>query len=430
MRPFRNFSAHDLLDNDWYKFTMQFAMFSNGGLSDTNVSFKFKDRKGAVKAFLTSHPSVSLDQVKQELAVILNTYAALQFDERDVDFVIQELSKAVVSGKDTQLDSYKSRLMAAKRSVRIDLTLTKEDGLGLEYSGTWFDTILFEVPFLAIISEYFNNYQPPPSDESIRESIRDKMAQYKQSNAQVIEFGTRRRFSRHVHEIVFDTIVQEAGTGALTSNVLLSKQHNSSPKGTCAHEWFMFYEAAQRTSNLQVTRASIITSLQKSLQDWLSVYTSIFALTDVFRTGTFFEAYALLSSELQARVQFRCDSGNELDYCRWIQDGFEKVYGKTLPEHALKKSIMFSNSLSPKKVAEIQAWHAANAAKSGETQFSFMYGVGTNFTNDLQYDTLDIVIKIHRVEDKFAFKLSDVGSKFVGAEELKAPVHTAFAEVV
>ncbi|KAJ3266646.1 hypothetical protein HDU77_011394 [Chytriomyces hyalinus] len=429
MRPFRNFSPHDLLDNDWYKFTMQFAMFSNG-LADTNVSFKFKDRKGAVKAFLTSHPSIPLNQVKEELAVILNAYAALQFDERDIDFVVQELKKAVVAGKDTLLESYKLRMMATVRSVSIDLSLSKEDGLGLEYSGSWFDTILFEVPFLAIISEYFNNYQPtPPSDESIRESIRDKMAQYTQSNAQVIEFGTRRRFSRHVHEIVFDAIVHEIGTAALTSNVLLSKQRGLSPKGTCAHEWFMFYEAAHRTSNLQVTRAGTISSLQKSLQDWLSVYSSIFALTDVFRTATFFDAYALLSSELQARVQFRCDSGNELDYCRWIQDGFEKVYGKVLPAHALNKSIMFSNSLSPKKVAEIQAWHAAHAAKSGETQFSFIYGVGTNFTNDLQYDTLDIVIKIHRVEDKFAFKLSDVGSKFVGAEELKGPVHNAFADV-
>ncbi|KAI8609254.1 Quinolinate phosphoribosyl transferase [Chytriomyces sp. MP71] len=417
---FRSFEARDLLDTDWYKFAMQFALFCRGH-SDEQVSYRFLDRKGSVAAFFARHRQgqngLDADCVRAALLSALTAFTRLRFAATDAAFVVRHLRTAASKpAAIARLAAFEQKLLAFDASqVELRVTLDPIAGLELSYSGPWFTAILLEVPFLAIVSEFFNNFNPShPSLDSVAAATRAKMARYTAAgNARVIEFGTRRRYSRAVHEAVFETIVQACPDTAATSNVLLSQRHARDPKGTCAHEWFMFYEARARSTKVGVGRGEVVGAVREALRDWLTVYGSVFALTDVYTTRVFFEAYRHLEAHEKECVHFRCDSGPEMDYLSLLGAELRKEESPNQKDPIKGKMVMFSNSLSPDKVEEIQT-------ASINSLFKLYYGIGTNFTNDLQYHSLDIVIKLDQVRDRHAFKLSDVKDKFVGHEELKA----------
>ncbi|KAJ3020038.1 UNVERIFIED_CONTAM: hypothetical protein HDU68_010392 [Siphonaria sp. JEL0065] len=432
----RVLSPVDLLDNDWYKFTMQYALFHQGH-ADVLVSYKMTDRKAKVDAVLKSFPINKQITVVNQLRDLLVEHSSLKWNKQDLEYIVQELRKIVKDGDDLLLESYAKRLAEGDRVVEIKVSY---DGvtpsLAVDYSGSWFDTILLEVPFLAIICELVASHTTISlSDADILSTLEPKLEIYKSCGANVTEFGTRRRFSQHVQFLISQHLNEsDMNPPIYTSNVFLSKKNGTLPRGTCAHEWFMFYETLCRKENRTATPSSInpevlVSSIATALESWLQVYQSIFALTDVFTTHVFFLAYKTLSGELQSRIQYRCDSGDELTYVELIAKCLERV-GLWVEEHLSNKEIMFSNSLNPEKVAGIQGFFEERKRVGGVCAKAFMYGVGTNFTNDLQYDSLDLVIKLYSVDgsgcgggkselERKAFKLSDVEAKFTGDASIR-----------
>jgi nicotinate phosphoribosyltransferase len=115
--------------------------------------------------------------------------------------------------------------------------------------GTWLETILYEIPLLALISEAFFKFCDKDWDhEGQEEKSYQKACALLRNGCLFSEFGTRRRRDYHTHEEVLKGLcrAREAGeregwpgkwTG--TSNVHFAMKYGTSPVGTVAHEWFM-----------------------------------------------------------------------------------------------------------------------------------------------------------------------------------------------
>ena len=216
----------------------------------------------------------------------------------------------------------------------------------------------------------------------------------------IADFGTRRRHSYEVQKITVESLLRY-GQGCFigTSNVHLAMLHNTKPIGTHAHEWFMFHAAKYgfKMSNLL------------SLEHWVQVYRGDLgiALSDTYTSSVFFAQFDRMFSKLFDGV--RHDSGDPLEFA--IQT---IAHYQQLGIDPLSKTIIFSDGLDYEKVARIAAFC------NGKIGFSF--GVGTNFTNDVGLQPLNIVLKMtEALPDDGVWtpvvKLSDERGKYTGDME-------------
>lgn len=119
----------------------------------------------------------------------------------------------------------------------------------LETEGLWVETILYEIPLLALTSEaYFKFCDRDWTHSGQSESAKQKGLRLFENGCIVSEFGSRRRRDYHTHDLVLRGLIQaqEEATekgykGKLsgTSNVHLAMKFGIAPVGTMAHEWFM-----------------------------------------------------------------------------------------------------------------------------------------------------------------------------------------------
>src|SRR5438309_4278648 len=78
------------------------------------------------------------------------------------------------------------------------------DSLQVSVEGRWYRAILWEVPLLCLISENFyrlNNMEREP-DEVVMEKTKRKIEAYGELGVTIAEFGTRRRHSFEVQQLV------------------------------------------------------------------------------------------------------------------------------------------------------------------------------------------------------------------------------------
>lgn len=288
--------------------------------------------------------------------------------------------------------------------------------------GTWVDTILYEIPILALTSEaYFRFMDTDWNYDGQEEQAFEKGMRLLERGCVTSEFGTRRRRDYHTQALVFRGLVKaskEAQTkgfpGKLsgTSNVHLAMRFGIPPVGTVAHEWFM-------------GNAAILGDYQKATEESLRRWVSCFgnklaiALTDTFGTEEFLRSFSLPvraveggfpietfqkpdgSTKTYAEVfaGVRQDSGNPEDYTRMMRDYYTQQGVQD------KKTIVFSDSLNIdrcleyKKIAE-------------DLDFQPTFGVGTFLTNDFTRLTsgtksvpLNIVIKLSSAAGRPAIKI-------------------------
>jgi nicotinate phosphoribosyltransferase len=126
---------------------------------------------------------------------------------------------------------------------------TKQDlgSIILLVKGLWLETILYEIPLLALISEaYFKFCDTNWSHDGQLENARVKGLKLIKSGCVFSEFGSRRRRDYHTQDLVNQGLVEAAkqmkdGPGKLsgTSNVHFAMKYGIPPIGTVAHEWFM-----------------------------------------------------------------------------------------------------------------------------------------------------------------------------------------------
>ncbi|MDI3322293.1 nicotinate phosphoribosyltransferase [Pinibacter soli] len=372
-------SLLSILDNDFYKFTMQYAVVKL--FPGAQARYQFINRGG--HAFP--------EGFAENLRRTVDSMSGLRLSNEEKEF----LRKNCPYLDPTYLD-----FLQGYRYDPSEVTIEQSGAdLSVSVSGYWYRTILWEVPLLFLISEWYYRLidQPPVSDDEIVAINKDKFEKYNDLGVTVADFGTRRRYSYHVQQKVIESLSRFGGKSFVgTSNVHFAMLHNTRPIGTHAHEWFMFHAA----------RYGFKMANTMSLEHWVDVYRGDLgiALSDTYTTDVFFAQFDKKFSKLFDGV--RHDSGDPIEFA-------EKTIAhyKGLGINPLYKTIIFSDSLNYEKVAVI--------AEYCKNKIGVSFGIGTNLTNDVGVKPMNIVMKLieakpENMEWEPTVKLSDEKGKYTG----------------
>jgi len=277
------------------------------------------------------------------------------------------------------------------------VTVTPQDNGEIEVSikGPWLHTILFEVPVLAIINEiYFRHTQKQPDYAEGRRRLQEKIAlvagKPDLADMRIADYGTRRRFSKRWQEETLVSLKEGLGANfAGTSNVYFAYKQGLVPLGTMAHEYLQACQALGPRLRDSQTFA---------FEKWAAEYRGDLgiALADVYGINAFLNDFDMFFCKLFDGA--RHDSG----------DPFQ--WGERLIEHYRKnrvdprtKVLVFSDSLNFPLAIQLYERFRGRAITA--------FGIGTNLTNDLGHEPLNIVIKMVRCNGQPVAKLSDSPSK-------------------
>jgi len=377
------FPSPSILDNDFYKFTMQCAVMQL--FPDVKARYTFINR--GTHAFPAGFAEALRAQV--------NRMATLKLAKEEHRYLAASCP---------YLNAAYLDFLAGYAYDPAEVMIRQEgERLEVAVEGHWFRTILWEVPLLFLISELYYRLtaQERDGDEQVVKNTMEKTRIYKDLDVPVAEFGTRRRHSYEVQQLVVDTLTQYGGKSFVgTSNVHLAMRSGTKPIGTHAHEWFMFHAA-----KYGFTMANAL-----SLEHWTDVYRGDLgvALSDTYTNDVFFEQFDKKFAKLFDGV--RHDSGDPIAYAEKVIAHYKK-----LGINPAYKFIIFSDGLNTEKVAEI------TQATKGKIGISF--GIGTNLTNDVGLKPMNIVMKLTAVQFDgkrwvSTVKLSDEKGKHTGEPAL------------
>ncbi len=373
-----------ILDNDFYKFTMQNAV--------VNLYPKAKAKYAFINRGHHTFPEGFGRKLTEEIKKL-----------EDLKLTIAE--KKFLAFRCPYLPPTYLDFLQGFRYDADEVTVSQEgDQISVTIEGYWYRTILWEVPIMFLICELYYREKEiidkighRVSDEEVIKTARVKIEKYKSLDVTIADFGTRRRHSYHVQKLVVETMKKHGGDTFIgTSNVHLAMEIGTRPIGTHAHEWFMFHAA----------KFGFKMSNPLALENWVAIYRGDLgiALSDTYTTEVFFKAFDKKFSKLFDGV--RHDSGDPLEFSQKKIDHY-----KSLGIDPVSKSIIFSDSLDFEKVNRI--------AKFCKGKIGVSFGIGTNFTNDVGLDPLNIVIKMtdahpEHGEWNAVVKLSDEKGKYTG----------------
>ncbi len=372
-------SFNSILDNDFYKFTMQYAAVKL--YPDTQAKYEFINRGEH------EFPEGFAEALEKRIQGM--SHLALTREEKSyLKITCPYLNSAYLDF----LQGYRYD------PSEVEVEQNGKD-LNVKIKGYWYRTILWEVPILSLISELYYELtnQQRDADEKVIETVKRKSKSYQELGVKVAEFGTRRRHSYEVHKLVVNALKEFGGNSYVgTSNVHFAMTTGVKPIGTHAHEWFMYHGA----------RFGFKIANGVSLDRWVNVYHGDLgiALTDTYTTDVFFTQFNKKLAKLFDGV--RHDSGDPIEFAEKTIAHYEK-----LGINPLHKTIIFSDGLNLEKVKTI------SEATQGKIGVSF--GIGTNLTNDVGVKPMNIVLKLISIAETDlpwtnVVKLSDEKGKHTG----------------
>jgi len=381
-----------ILDNDLYKFSMMAAVLEL--FPNAKVEYKFKNR-GKQK-----FNEEFLNLLKNEIQNLKN----LKLTNEEYDWL------------KNNIPYFKPSYLAYLKNYRFDLSqveinLTKDNDLDISIKGFWRDTILFEVVIMALISEIYFRYidtnwikKGPNGMDGLdwvnigqRTLAYEKIEELSKNECNFAEFGTRRRRSHEIQDLVINQFVEYGknntnSTFVGTSNVYFAKKYNIKAIGTYAHEWVQGMQALESINHCNYF----------AMQNWVKVYNTELGvcLPDCIATDMFLQnfnrRFAMLFSGL------RHDSGNAFEFADKIINHYKK-----LNIDPMSKFIIFSDGLSIEKAIEIN--------KYCKEKIKCSFGIGTSFTNDISNSpSLNMVIKLWSVNRFPVVKVPDTEGKSNG----------------
>ena len=371
-----------ILDNDFYKFTMQ------------NAVVHLFPKARAKYAFINRGAHVFPVGFDAALKTAIAELGELKLTKAEKIFLAQNCP---------YLDPVYLDFLQGYRYDPDEVTVQQNGAeLSVTVEGYWYRTILWEVPLMFLICELYYELtgQKRVPDDEVALIAKNKMEKYRALGITIADFGTRRRHSYEVQKITVKALKDYGGPSfSGTSNVHLAMLWNTKPIGTHAHEWFMFHAA----------KYGFKMSNQLALENWVQVYRGDLgiALSDTYTTEVFFQQFDKKFSKLFDGV--RHDSGDPIAFANKTIAHYRQ-YGID----PLSKTIIFSDSLNYEKVAHIAAYCS--------NKIGISFGVGTNFTNDVGLKPLNIVLKMtDALPDEGVWnpvvKLSDEKGKYTGDPE-------------
>lgn len=366
-----------LLDTDLYKFTMMQAVLHQH--PGAQVQYRFKCRT----------PGVDLAACLDEIDTEIDALCALRFRPDELDYL-----RGLRFVKPDFVD-FLGLFHLQRKYLRLRPSARVRGEIELEIEGPWLHTILFEVPLLAIISEVWFRRHGGLDDhaEGLRR-LQAKTAQLRETvgfeDCRISDFGTRRRYSFAWHDELIPLLRQALGERfSGTSNVLLARKYGLAPQGTMAHEWLQAFQALG--PRLRDSQAAAFEAWAREYRGDLGI-----ALSDVIGLDAFLRDFDMYFCKLFDGV--RHDSGDPLE---WGERLIAHLRGNNVDPAS--KVLVFSDSLDIDRVMRLYAHFR------GRCRMAF--GVGTNLTNDLGPEPLNIVIKMTRCNGQPVAKLSDSPGK-------------------
>lgn len=383
---------HSLLDIDFYKLTMAQVAWKH--FRDVPVVYGFKNRTSSVE--LAKH-------IKEE--DLIREFAAareLRFTDEEIDFL--RSSRHISRGLFCEefLEFLKNlKLPPVQANI-------KNGQFQIEAGGAWPEAIFWETIILGIVNElYYRSLEksgafnlPNAYAEGVSRLAEKVKILQDRPGVKIIEFGTRRRFSRDWQKHVLGELAQNIPNQLIgTSNTMLAKEFNLRPIGTFAHEMYMVFSGI-----FSETNKTIRASHNKVLELWRREYGEplSIALTDTYGSDFFFSDFT--SEQAKKWRGLRQDSGDPIVFGKKAIAFYEK--------HGIDprdKMIVFSDGLDINAIVKI-ADHF-----SGRIQVAF--GWGTNLTNDLGLKALSLVVKVMEANGFKTVKLSDNLAKATGSLE-------------
>ncbi|WP_185870357.1 nicotinate phosphoribosyltransferase [Blattabacterium cuenoti] len=374
-----------LLDNDFYKFTMQNAIIKL--FPSVKAKYELINRgkhsfpKNFANLLKENLQKMASLKLSNEERIYLEKYCPY-LDSAYLDFL-----------KKYQYNPKEVCIFQNGKNIKIHI------------KGLWSRTILWEVPLMAIISELYYQLTGTKriSDKKILSLTKEKLNQYKKLNVKIGEYGTRRRYSYQVHKLVFNLLRKEGSPFFIgSSNVHLSHIFSKKPIGTHGHEWIMFH-AAKYGFNIADKMA---------MENWLNIYGNHLkiALSDTYTSPIFFKNFDKKLANIFEGV--RHDSGDPISFTNEMIKHYQK-----LKINPINKKIIFSDNLNPHKVAIISSF-------CNKKKINPFFGIGTNFTNDVGLPSMNIVIKmVQTLTEKSkkwisVVKLSNVKEKSTGNKNM------------
>ncbi len=370
-----------LLDTDLYKFTMMQVVLHH--FPGAQAEYRFKCRSAGVDL------RPDLDAIERELADLcrlrfrddeLAYLRGLRFMKSDfVDFLglFQFNEKYVRTG-------------LGDRPGEIEITIR----------GPWLHTILYEIPVLAIVSElHFRRTQPRPDLEEGRRRLRAKIGLVRtvepELDFKISDFGTRRRFSLAWHEEVVQALKREVPQHfAGTSNVWFAARNDLTPLGTMAHEYMQACQALGPRLRDSQTFA---------FDKWAQEYRGDLgiAIADTYGLDAFLRDFDMYFCKLFDGA--RHDSGDPFDWGERMIAHYRRhrVDPRT-------KTLIFSDQLSVPLALEIARRFHGRARTA--------FGIGTNLSNDLGLEPINIVIKMTECNGQPVAKVSDSPGKTISKD--------------
>lgn len=412
-----------LLDTDLYKLTMQCAVLKY--FPDVQVEYNFTNR--------TPHMRLTMEAFD---------WLRSQIDQLEhvkvTDDEIEWLRKTCPYLTSEYLDYLRAFALHPKEQVTTAFTpvaggverSSTQGDVSLTVHGGWKETILYEIPLLALTSEaYFKFVERDWTHDGQLERAKYKGVQLLEAGCVFSEFGSRRRRDYKTHDLVIQGLVEAKkeleckdwkGAFTGTSNVHLAMRYGLNPIGTVAHEWFMGIAAVTQ---------DYANANEHALQYWTGSFGQgvlSIALTDTFGTPAFLRAFAKPAptsghtsdaawgnpTYAEIFTGVRQDSGDPLEFIQMMRTFYDIQGIKD------KKTIVFSDSLNVEKAIQ----YKEATEKAGLTA---TFGVGTFFTNDFWNSKtneksvpLNIVIKVNKASGNDAIKLSDDIGKNMGNDQL------------
>jgi len=378
-----------LIDSDLYKETMRQPMLHC--MAQNQAVYRFKCR---------NKPEFPLAELVDEVNEQLDWLCTLRYTEPELSFIggLRFIKPDYVDF--LRLFQYQRRYITAS---------AKGDELQVETTGSQVHSMGFEIPVLAIINElYFRRLMAIHGGEDIflgegRKRLQDKIellltaeAEGKlsgpnQQGFEFFDFGLRRRLSGAWHEEVVTTLAREVPQFFKgTSSMYLAKKLGLVPIGTMAHE---FMQTFQAMPGVQLRYFQ-----QRALETWVQEYRGDLgiALTDTAGMDAFLADFDPYFAKLFDGL--RHDSGNPV---LWGEKALAH-YAK-LKVDARAKRLVFSDGLNVPRAIELYQ-HFTHRVLTG-------FGIGTNLTNDIGLEPLQIVMKLMTCNGQATAKLPDSAGK-------------------
>lgn len=382
-------TLYSILDTDLYKFTTSYAYIKLFPYAMGTFAFTDRDETEYSEDFLA------------ELKSAIKSLAEVRLTEEEKDYMYAHC-RFIPLVYWEWLSSFRFE------PEKINVYLDDKKHLHMEVTDFLYKVTLYEVPLLAIVSEIKNKYSGYKIDrEYVLSRLKEKVELSNQNKMPFSEFGTRRRFSYEVQELVIDYLKKNSLYCTGTSNCHLAMKYNMLMMGTHPHEWFMFHGA-----QFGYKHANYM-----ALENWVNVYDGDLgtALSDTYTSDSFLTNFSRKQAKLFDGV--RCDSGDEFEFIDRLIARYQE-----LGIDATTKTIIFSNALDFEKALRIYNYC------SGKIRCAF--GIGTNLTNDTGYKPSNIVMKLTQCkmnknqEWRECIKLSDDLGKHLGSgTEVDACLH-------